>query len=150
VKLHTSDLVNRLSQVITCPSTTHYHQRERYQCHCATVISSVSLYAAGPLARVCLSRLSVTLVYSGQTVGWSKMPLGMEVGLGPCHIVQDGDPAPPQKGGHSPQFSAYDCCGQTAGSIKMPLGAKVCLGPDHIVLHEDPAHPKGAPPPIFG
>jgi len=30
-----------------------------------------------------------------QTVGWSKMPLGMEVGLGPGHIVLDGDPAPP-------------------------------------------------------
>jgi len=30
---------------------------------------------------VCLSCLSVTLVYCGQTVGWIKMPLGMEVGL---------------------------------------------------------------------
>jgi len=27
------------------------------------------------------------------------MPLGTEVGLGPCDIVLDGDPAPPQKGG---------------------------------------------------
>jgi len=26
------------------------------------------------------------------------MPLGMEVGLGPGHIVLDGDPAPPSKG----------------------------------------------------
>jgi len=40
---------------------------------------------------VCLSRLSVTLVYCGQTVGWIKMPLGMEVGLGPGDIVLDGD-----------------------------------------------------------
>jgi len=45
----------------------------------------------------CLSLLSVTLVYCGQTVGWTKMPLGMEVGLGPDHIVLDGDPAPPPK-----------------------------------------------------
>jgi len=37
--------------------------------------------------------LSVTLVYSGQTVGWIKIKLGMRVGLG--HIVLDGDPAPP-------------------------------------------------------
>ena len=38
----------------------------------------------------CLSVcLSVTLVYSGQTVGWIKMKLGMQVGLGPCHIVLD-------------------------------------------------------------
>jgi len=32
-------------------------------------------------------------------VGWIKMALGMEVGLGSGHIVLDGDPAsPPQKG----------------------------------------------------
>ena len=45
--------------------------------------------------------------------GW--MPLGTEVGLGPGHIVLDGDPATPQKRGHSPQFSAHVCCGQMAG-----------------------------------
>ena len=32
-------------------------------------------------------------VYCGQTAGWIKMPLGMEVGLGPGHIVLDGVPA---------------------------------------------------------
>jgi len=35
-------------------------------------------------------------VYYGQTAGWTKMPLGTEVGLGPGHIVLDGDPAPPK------------------------------------------------------
>ena len=46
-----------------------------------------------------LSVLSVTLVYCGQTVAWSNMKLGMQVGLGPDHIVLDGNPAPlPQKG----------------------------------------------------
>jgi len=40
--------------------------------------------------------LSVTLVYCGQTVGWIKMKLGVEVGLGPGHIVLDGYPAPPK------------------------------------------------------
>jgi len=49
---------------------------------------------------VVLSCPSVTLVYCGQTVGWIKMKLGKEVGLGPGHIVIDGDPAPPK--GHSP------------------------------------------------
>jgi len=44
----------------------------------------------------------VTLVYRGQTVGWIKMLLGMEVGLGPGHIVSDGDPAPSKKGGTAP------------------------------------------------
>jgi len=39
--------------------------------------------------------LSVTLVYCGQTVGRIKMKLGMQVGLGPGHIVLDGGPAPP-------------------------------------------------------
>jgi len=36
-------------------------------------------------------------VYCGQTAGWIKMPVGMEVegDLGPGHIVLDGDPAPP-------------------------------------------------------
>jgi len=38
----------------------------------------------------------VTLIYCGHTVG-------MEVGLGPGHIVLDGDPAPP-KGSQSPIF----------------------------------------------
>ena len=38
--------------------------------------------------------LSVTSVYCGQTIEWIKMPLGMEVCLGPDHIVLDGDPAP--------------------------------------------------------
>jgi len=46
-----------------------------------------------------LSILSVTLVYCGQTVRWMKMKLGMQVGLGPSHILLDGDPAlPPPKG----------------------------------------------------
>jgi len=39
--------------------------------------------------------------YCGQTARWIKMPLGTKVGLGPCHIVLDGDPAPPRRKGHS-------------------------------------------------
>ena len=63
------------------------------------------------------------------------MPLGMEVGLGPGHIVLDGDPAPPSpKVGGAPQFSAHVCCGQTAGWMKMPLSTEVDLCPGHIVL----------------
>jgi len=56
-----------------------------------------------------LSVLSVTLVYCGQTVGRIKMKLGMQVGLGPGHIVLDGDPAPvPPKGdGAPPDFGPY-------------------------------------------
>ena len=66
-------------------------------------------------------------VYCGQTVGWIKMALGMEVGLGPGHIVLDGDPAPPPKWGHSPQFSG-PCLLWPNGWIKIPLGTEVGLG----------------------
>jgi len=72
------------------------------------------------------------------------MKLGMQVGLGPGHIVSDGDPAPPHPKGHSPppsQFSAHVCCDQTIGWIKMPLGREVGLGPSHIVLDGDPIPP---------
>jgi len=98
-----------------------------------------------------LSRLSVTLVHWGQTVGRIKMKLGMQVGLSPGDFVLDGDPAPLQKGGRarSPIFGA---CGQTARCIKMPLGVEVGLNPGDLVLDGDPAplHEKEAEPPIFG
>ena len=46
--------------------------------------------------------------YSRQTAGCIKMPLGMEVGLGPGHVVLNGDPAPPPPKGHSPPiFGPY-------------------------------------------
>jgi len=53
--------------------------------------------------------LSVTFVHCGQTVGRIKMKLGMRVGLGPGHIVSDGDPALPSPKGHSPRqiFGRY-------------------------------------------
>ena len=51
-------------------------------------------------------------VYCGQTAGWMKSPLIMEVGLGPGHIVLDGDPALPTKGAQqAPLFVAHVCCG---------------------------------------
>ena len=49
---------------------------------------------------VCPSVLSVMLVYCGQTVGWIKMKLLMEVGLGPDHTVRWGTSPPPKKRGH--------------------------------------------------
>ena len=42
--------------------------------------------------------------YYGQTAGWMKMPLGMEVGHSPGDFVFDGDPATPEKGTHHPIF----------------------------------------------
>jgi len=85
--------------------------------------------------------LYVTLVYYGQTVRWIKMKLGMKVGLGPGHIVLDGDKLPLPKKGRSPQFSdhcllwPYDLMDQDA----TPLGMEVGLCPGHIVLDGDRA-----------
>jgi len=53
--------------------------------------------------------LSVTQVYCGQTVGWIKMPHGMEVGLGPATLCLMGTQLSPTRKGaqHSPHFSAH-------------------------------------------
>jgi len=69
------------------------------------------------------------------------MKIGTQVGLGPGHIVLDGDIASPPSKGHSAQFSAHICCGQMAGWTKMPLGMQVGLGPGDFVLDGDPALP---------
>jgi len=55
---------------------------------------------------VCPVSLSVTLVYCVQAVGWIKMLLGTEEGLGPGNIVLDGDPAltPPKEAQQPPTF----------------------------------------------
>ena len=99
----------------------------------------------------CLSVLSVTLVYCGQMFGWINMPLSIEVGLSPGHIVLDGDPTPPKKEHSSPQFSAYVYCGQTAEWIRIPLGTELGLGPGDIVIDGNtaPTTPNGAQPPNF-
>ena len=68
-------------------------------------------------------------VVDGQTAGWSKMPLGVEVGLGPGNFVLDEDPVPPEKKAQPPtQFLVHVCRGKTAGWIKMPLGTEIYLG----------------------
>jgi len=74
---------------------------------CKTVRPMLSDTVVLSCLSVCLSGwLAVTLVYYGQSVGSIKMKLRAEVGLGPDHIVLDGDPAPPKRG-TAPQFSAH-------------------------------------------
>jgi len=92
--------------------------------------------------------LSVTFVHCGQMVGRIKMKLGLQVSLGPGHIVLDGTQLPPPPKGHSPQFSAYVCCGQMAAWINMSLGIELGLGPGDFALDGDPAppFPKGGVP----
>jgi len=47
-------------------------------------------------------------VYCGQTDGWIKMAIGTEVGLGPGHLVLDGEPPPlPKKGTEPPIFGPF-------------------------------------------
>jgi len=54
---------------------------------------------------LCLSVLSVTFVHCGQTTEWIKMKLGMQVGLGPDHIVLDGGPVPAPLKWQSPRLN---------------------------------------------
>jgi len=56
---------------------------------------------------VCLVCLYVTFLYCGQTVGWIKIKLGMQVGLDPGHIVLDEDPPSPPKGAQPSIFGPY-------------------------------------------
>jgi len=80
------------------------------------------------------------------------MPLGMEVGFGPGHIVLDVGPAPlHQKGGTAPNFRSMFV-------VAKRLDGSIC----HLVRWQASAHaalcymgtqlslPKGAEPPIFG
>jgi len=54
-----------------------------------------------------------THVRCGQTAGWTKMPLSVEIGLGPGDLVLDGDPAAsPRKKGTAAEFSVHVYCGQ--------------------------------------
>jgi len=64
-----------------------------------------------------------THVYSGQTAGWMKLVLGMEVGLSPGDCVLDADPVPfTQKGAEPfPQFSAHFYCGKRLHASKCHL-----------------------------
>ena len=85
-------------------------------------------------------------VFSGQTTGWIKMPLGTEVGLVPGsvprprrHCVRWKPSAPTPQKRHSPQFSTHVYCGQTAVCIRIPLGTDVGLSLGDIMLDGDPA-----------
>jgi len=64
-------------------------------------------------------------------VGWIKMPLGTEVGVGPDDIVLDGDPAPLPKKGPEPPFPNFwpmsIVANQTVGWIKMHLAWRWAL-----------------------
>ena len=88
-------------------------------------------------------------VRCGQTAGWTKTPLGMEVGPAQATLCSMGTQLP-QKKWHSPtQFLAHVYCGQKAVWIKMPLGTEVNLGADDVVLDGVATPPKGGTTPSF-
>ena len=102
---------------------------------------------------VCLSCLSVMLVYCEQTVGWIKTKLGMRVGLGPGHIVIDGDSAPlPRKGAEPPNFWPMSIVAKRLNGSRWHLArrwasvqATLCYVETQLPLPER----GGAPPPQF-
>jgi len=75
------------------------------------------------------------------------MKLGVQIGLGPGHIVLDGDPAPLLQRGGAPYIRPIYVM---SAWIKMPLGMEVGLGPGNFVLDGDPAPPpqKGGGAPL--
>ena len=106
---------------------------------------------------VCVSFLSVTFVHCGQMVGRIKIKLGMQVGLGPGHIVLGGDPAPlPQRGVEPPSFWPISVAAKWLDGSRCHLvWTEVGLSPGDFVLDGNPTlcSPKmGAEPPspIFG
>ena len=74
-----------------------------------------------------------------------KMKLGMEVGLGPGHIVLDGEwgtQLPPKKGAR-PQFSAHvHNMAKRLDGLRCHLVRVEGRGPGDIVLDGDPAPQK--------
>jgi len=151
----------RRSQPLVGRSSSYYG--DIWRTHCcltsfwATVCKTVRpifSYRSCPLS-VCTVCVSVTFVHCGQTVARSRRNLACrycQVGLGPGHIVLEGDPAPLPKGAQPPQFSAHICCGQMAPWIKMSLGMELDLGQGDFVLDGDHAHPSpkgGRAPPHF-
>ena len=94
-------------------------------------------------------------VYCGQTAGWMKLVLSMEVGFSPGDFALDGDPAPPpQKVGGAPQIFGpcllrpngwMNEAGTWHGGRLQPRRLCVRWGPSPLPLKRG-----GAPSPIFG
>jgi len=63
------------------------------------------------------------------------MPLGMEVGLGPGHIVLEGEPSsPPPKRKQSPLFSALFSERELTFTFAICCRPSVCLSVAHVTL----------------
>jgi len=104
---------------------------------CLLFLGDRSPCASGPMS--CLSVLSVTLVNCGQAVGWIKIPLGTEVGLGRGDIVLDGDPAPPpmERGTAAPTFRLITMAKRSpiSANAELLFMVALCNRADHIYFH---------------
>ena len=104
----------------TMTSLRHQPTADSHERRAMADVCTVSVLLVGRYRIVaCMSVLSITLVYCGQTVGWLRMPLSTEVGLGPGDSVLDGDPTPPHGKGYSspPHFPNHTHCGQTVARL---------------------------------
>jgi len=92
-------------------------------------------------------------VYCGQTAGWIKMALAIEVGLSPGDFVLDGDQLllKKRKGSSPSEIFGPFLLWPMAKCIKVPLGMEIGLSPGDFVLDGEPApSPKQGPSsPIF-
>jgi len=127
-----------------CPRRRFSKQKEQYMIKIINFIGRpfVKRFALSyrtVVLSACLSCLSVMLVYCGQTVGRIKMKLGVEVGLGLCQIVFNGDPAPLAQRATAPKFLAMFVVAKRLDGSRCKLGTEVGLGPGHTVLNGDPA-----------
>jgi len=52
--------------------------------------------------KLMMMMMMMTSIVAKRLDGWTKMPLGMEVGFGSGDFVFDGDPATPSKRAHPP------------------------------------------------
>ena len=104
---------------------TWYRGRPRPLPHCVTWGPTPSPKRAHPnFWSVCCGR---------NFAGWTKIPLGTDVDLGPGNIVLHGTPASPPPNGYThPSIFPHVCSGQTVGWSKMPLATEVDHGPGHI------------------
>jgi len=90
--------------------------------------------------------------YCGQTVGFIKMPLDMEVGLSPGDFVLDGNPAPPppKRGSPLPNFRPMSTAVKRLDGSRWHLAWRWALVQATLChMGTQLPSPKRAQPPIF-
>jgi len=90
-------------------------------------------------------------VYCGQTAGRIKMSLGMEVGLGPDHIVLDEAQLPQERGTTSPNFRPMSVVDKRLDESRCDLVRKLSLAQATLCSMRTSSPPvlKGTQSPIF-